>query len=663
MKKLAFIIMFLAISYICYADAPVELDLSSADTGVGNVFNDNPDSWGPSLVFDHTSGTRFAGTGPTNWIWVDLGEVKSISSIVIDFEQTYARDFQILTRINAPGSTFDISEWKVAAVIEDLGEAGDGASMFPEYTNDAVINFDQGTITSDTASSIGPSSIGNAAGRYLCIYMTESNKWNLFSIFNLNVYARSAANFAELVSPADGAEDLPLSTTLEWTPGSDPNITGYYVYLGTDIGELTLENSTALPPDTTTYQLSSLQQDTRYYWRVEEKVASNPAGDPNNNYKGHTWSFTTRQLLARVYEQPENTAVLVGEDANLRVFAYAPGGGGVSYQWYYDSDGIEGGETALTDGADYQGVQSPELTILDADIDDSGYYFCALTNENGTLESNMARVNAGTKELLAHWTFDSADTTGDDYLDISGNSVDAVLEAGTPEFPDGIVDGDGEPNNTVDSGAVGIDEDGGWAQAGTFEPSGQTGSFSISTWIYPIDVDSTPLRLYTIASKCDGFTGTSDNKWVLMYNGDDHYVNFSRWGDSFGVGDVNEGEWTHIVATYHHKEGGKLYVNGDMAASSSSFRINPAEDVTFRIGSNNYSGQRFKGRIDDMKVYSYALSYSEIMDIYSAETNETRCVLQSPFNTDDDCAVTFADMISFGDEWLSNGWYPYTPSE
>jgi lamin tail-like protein/concanavalin A-like lectin/glucanase superfamily protein/CotH protein len=99
--------------------------------------------------------------------------------------------------------------------------------------------------------------------------------------------------------PNSGAEDVPLDVTLRWDANDDPDLAYHIVYLGTD--EAAVEAATPQTPgiyqDTldaavTTYPPGSLQQNTDYYWRIDE------VNDQQQTSKGPVWHFRTVNLKA-----------------------------------------------------------------------------------------------------------------------------------------------------------------------------------------------------------------------------------------------------------------------------------------------------------------------------------------------------------------------------
>src|SRR6185295_11995350 len=70
--------------------------------------------------------------------------------------------------------------------------------------------------------------------------------------------------------------------------------------------------------------------------------------------------------------------------------------------------------------------------------------------------------------------------------------------------------------------------------------------------------------------------------------------------------------WTHLAQTYDGSTI-RLYVNGTQVASAARTGALQTTTSPLWIGGNNPYGEYFQGRIDDARVYSRALSASEIV--------------------------------------------------
>jgi hypothetical protein len=89
--------------------------------------------------------------------------------------------------------------------------------------------------------------------------------------------------------------------------------------------------------------------------------------------------------------------------------------------------------------------------------------------------------------------------------------------------------------------------------------------------------------------------------------------------------DVPVGEWVHVVATYESNGSAAdlaIYANGEMVASTTSTTVLSlyAGQADFWIGQqfNNNRQWTFEGSIDEVAVYDYALSASQILSHYQA---------------------------------------------
>jgi len=80
--------------------------------------------------------------------------------------------------------------------------------------------------------------------------------------------------------PADGAEGVPIGTSLSWSPA--PGVASHDVYFGTSIPPAFIGNQEA-----TTYYPGPLEPGTTYYWQIDEVKAD------GTTIIGDVWSFTT----------------------------------------------------------------------------------------------------------------------------------------------------------------------------------------------------------------------------------------------------------------------------------------------------------------------------------------------------------------------------------
>ncbi|GAW94426.1 MULTISPECIES: LamG domain-containing protein [Colwellia] len=139
-----------------------------------------------------------------------------------------------------------------------------------------------------------------------------------------------------------------------------------------------------------------------------------------------------------------------------------------------------------------------------------------------------------------------------------------------------------------------------------------TNEFTISTWIYPTKLPSSGLM--TILSKDTNyeFHVTPDGEIYWWWN---DATGAARSFNSSGA-NITANNWYHIAITY--KDGEQvIYVNGVNKGQDNQATNLFSNTDPLQIGQDQYfSGRYFQGRIDEVKLYSGALSATEIDAIY-----------------------------------------------
>jgi hypothetical protein len=92
--------------------------------------------------------------------------------------------------------------------------------------------------------------------------------------------------------------------------------------------------------------------------------------------------------------------------------------------------------------------------------------------------------------------------------------------------------------------------------------------------------------------------------------------------------------WTHVAVTMSD-EAVRLYVNGEAVASSTSITLRPSDilPACCYVGRSQFdSDPLFKGYLDDLRIYNYALSQEEIAAVMEdlADSIEERTTEASP---------------------------------
>jgi len=206
-------------------------------------------------------------------------------------------------------------------------------------------------------------------------------------------------------------------------------------------------------------------------------------------------------------------------------------------------------------------------------------------------------------QLLGWWRFD--EPSGRDVADASGNGNDGLV-VGTPQW---------RPSAGRIGGAILLRNSS--VRFAEEAPFDVTDAITISVWTRVDRLDKWWQALVT----------KGDTSWRLHRSGDADCLEFTCDGLQSPVGGaacakgnrvICDGRWHHVVATY---DGSRiaLYSDGELDASFSAWGRLQTNDQPVCIGDNaEQSGRYWNGWIDDVRIYSYALSEAEIAALYSA---------------------------------------------
>ncbi|WEL23556.1 LamG domain-containing protein [Candidatus Nanohalovita haloferacivicina] len=199
----------------------------------------------------------------------------------------------------------------------------------------------------------------------------------------------------------------------------------------------------------------------------------------------------------------------------------------------------------------------------------------------------LHRMEDVSEDLIGEWTFDNenAGKIYDSSLSSSGISDNAL-------HLDGIND-----NVTVSTSLTYPEE-----------------SLTACAWIKP---ESTSQRPGII---------TQRDPLILDYqHGNAVFILDEQWSANLNSGNLQTGKWWHLCGTYKEStNNASLYVNGDIVDTQiKDYNLTNAGS-TIQIGHRETGDgpQWFKGKIDEVKVESKALSAEGIEDMYLSERSE-----------------------------------------
>ncbi len=146
---------------------------------------------------------------------------------------------------------------------------------------------------------------------------------------------------------------------------------------------------------------------------------------------------------------------------------------------------------------------------------------------------------------------------------------------------------------------------------------------SVSAWVKLPDPlpDNSGVILYKRAA------GTGDYSFALLFNKDD---NGYGWAVSPGspenldyirsTSTAIAGEWQYITATFDGTDR-KIYVDNSRIDDVVVSAMANGGDSNLYIGQGATGGSKYKGTIDDVRIYNHALSESEILSSYLGDIN------------------------------------------
>jgi WD40 repeat protein/serine/threonine protein kinase len=212
-----------------------------------------------------------------------------------------------------------------------------------------------------------------------------------------------------------------------------------------------------------------------------------------------------------------------------------------------------------------------------------------------------------TGKLIAWWKFD--ETEGYKVADSSGNGNDGTLK-GNPIW---------QPSGGRIGGALLLDGNRDYVVIGNESNFDITGSITVAAWM-KVNIFDKPWQ--TIVAKGSTWRLSRysfKNSIVFSCTGFAPRLNLRSYGNIVGQDDVNDGGWHHICGTYDGVNI-RLYVDGvEDSTSPDTYRDNiDTNNYNVWIGNNSqYPEREWNGLIDDLRIYSYALSEAQVKEIYT----------------------------------------------
>jgi len=264
-----------------------------------------------------------------------------------------------------------------------------------------------------------------------------------------------------------------------------------------------------------------------------------------------------------------------------------------SYTLYWDNvSGIDSSDNA------FNNITNDNYTHNNLDNGTTYYYKVAAVNSSGTgtLSSEKIYITNLWDGMVAHYSFNgNANNVKANY---NGTVSGATMSTGR-----------GNDNNTAYS-FDGVDD---YIDFGSGILSGN-GSFTIV-----VSINSTTTSSRILQQRDDqGFNG--QYMLDILDNGSikfNTYYNGFKWNVTSSSA-LNDGSWHHL-AFVQKDNGGQMYLNGILEQTDNTGgKVNLTSSLKTYIGGDlrNYNSY-YSGKVDDLRIYSRALSVSEIQTLHN----------------------------------------------
>lgn len=242
--------------------------------------------------------------------------------------------------------------------------------------------------------------------------------------------------------------------------------------------------------------------------------------------------------------------------------------------------------------------------------------FCSISREYVCEKDGSSGGGGGggstTGILVAHWKLD--ETSGTTAADEVGSSIGTLTNS--PTWTVNGLDNGAVTFDTADQDHIRV------PRSAVLEPT----SLTVSMWIKRSGAQIPWAGL--LAKRWQNSSPPHYESYVLQFADDsDDTLDFSV-ANSTGISGVSttakipNQEWVHVAASYNPLASAgqiKIYVNGQLNAQATTSSDPIPYDTTnsgdLMLGSN---GGGFSGAIDDVRIYNYSLSDTEVYSLYNA---------------------------------------------
>jgi hypothetical protein len=310
----------------------------------------------------------------------------------------------------------------------------------------------------------------------------------------------------------------------------------------------------------------------------------------------------TQPTAPSIVVPPQSQAVNVGATAKFNVVA--AGTEPLSYQWRFNGTNLDGATASSV------GRSKAQLT-------DAGTYSVLVSNRVGTALSSNAVLTVtvpvcapAASNLVGWW---AGEGNANDNLGTNNGALHGGMSFVTGEVGQAFnFDGSSGYVTIPASASLNVGTNGGLTVEGWIKPASATANEVLAEWN-----SGGPLGVHLWISQPAPFGGGSGSIYVNLVDTTGAFHTLTTSG-----GLLNADGFQHVALTYDKTSGATcLYYNGALAASQSLGSFTPRTSLVLNLGERPGSASnRYHGLMDEVSLYSRALSAAEIQAIYNADS-------------------------------------------
>jgi hypothetical protein len=238
-------------------------------------------------------------------------------------------------------------------------------------------------------------------------------------------------------------------------------------------------------------------------------------------------------------------------------------------------------------------------SYLNGRLDDVQYYDFVLNATQVSDIYNSGYVTAPTASPIYHWKLGEEDTFSTNWT-----VKDSV----------GSLDGTSVNMEEVDRKlgvAYSLDFDGVDEEI-SFPNYDISGPFSVSVWFKLIDSGNNVMI---------GDWGSGTRSWLLRTSSGNIDFFTSQDGSAIDLTSTaltyNDNSWHNVLVTFGSTGGKRIYLDGSLVASVSTYYVVYNSSNNLLIGDNAFSGQNFDGNMMEVSIYDTELSASDVALLFN----------------------------------------------